>query len=106
MRLTFTIILLIFFSYVEAQNVNFAWAKRIGSTSSEGSRSVAVDASGNSYITGYFAGTVDFDPGTGIFNLTSTGFEDIYVCKLDALGNFVWAKRMGARVVPKVLPLQ
>jgi hypothetical protein len=74
---------------------NLQWAKRIGGTSFEYSASIAVDDSGNVYTTGDFNGTVDFDPGTGIFNLTSSGLEDIFILKTDASGNFLWAKRMG-----------
>ena len=36
-----------------------------------------------------------FDPGAGVFNLTSAGGGDIYIQKLDANGNFIWAKKMG-----------
>jgi hypothetical protein len=74
---------------------NFVWAKIIGSTGSDNSTSVAVDASGNVYTTGYFQGTVDFDPGTGTQHLTSADDRDIFISKLDASGNFVWAKRLG-----------
>ncbi len=42
-----------------------------------------------------FYGTTDFNPGTAAFNLTSKGDADIYVSKLDASGNFVWAKQVG-----------
>jgi len=48
------------------------------------------------YTTGYFIATVDFDPGVSIFTLTSAGANDIFVSKLDASGDFVWAIRMGA----------
>ena len=35
------------------------------------------------YMTGYFQGTVDFDPsGVGTFNLTSAGGDDIFINKL------------------------
>lgn len=74
---------------------NFIWAKRIGGTLAADGYSIAVDASGNVYTTGFFVGTVDFDPGIGIFNLSSAGIEDIFISKLDSTGNFVWAKRMG-----------
>ena len=57
--------------------------------------SLAVDSNSNLYTTGSFFGTVDFDPGIGIFNLTSYGSEDIYIRKLDSSGNFIWAKSMG-----------
>ncbi|RPI86649.1 MAG: hypothetical protein EHM40_23555, partial [Chloroflexi bacterium] len=50
---------------------------------------------GNLYITGDFSGTVDFDPGPGISNLTSAGFGDIFISKLDGDGNFIWATNLG-----------
>ena len=63
-----------------------------GESSSRGI-SVAVDAGGNVYTTGSFLETVDFDPGAGVFNLTSTGGEDIFVTKLNSTGNLVWARQ-------------
>lgn len=76
---------------------NLQWAKGFGGNGlGESSSSIAVDASGNVYTTGYFWGTVDFDPGPGSFTLTSTGNTDIYVQKLDANGNFLWAGNMGS----------
>jgi hypothetical protein len=50
---------------------------------------------GNILSTGTFDGTSDFDPGIGIQNITSVADQDIYVWKLDASGNFIWAKTMG-----------
>lgn len=78
---------------------NFIWAKAIGGSEgdngSEGA-SIAVDpGSGDVYITGEFGGTVDFDPGASVFNLTSVGSADSYIAKLDSSGNFLWAKAMG-----------
>jgi hypothetical protein len=80
----------------KAQNLDFAWAKAMGGTNSDGGSSMTIDASGNIYTTGYFRGTVDFDPGVGVLNLTSVfGSADIFVCKLDVLGNLIWAKAIG-----------
>ena len=52
------------------------------------------------YTTGYFAKTLDFDPGPGLYQLSTSGF-DIFISKLDSNGDFVWAKQMGgtARVI-------
>ncbi|MBD2699075.1 SBBP repeat-containing protein [Spirosoma sp. BT702] len=78
---------------IEAQAQNLAWTREFAYRGF----SVAVDNAGNVYTTGNFGGAnIDFDPGPGEFNLSSAGFEDIFVSKLDAAGNFVWAKRIGA----------
>jgi len=74
---------------------NFVWAKQMGGALNDRGYSIAVDGSGNVYTTGYFQDTVDFDPGPGTFNMTSAGLEDIFVSKLDLLGDFVWTKQMG-----------
>ena len=74
---------------------NFIWAKRFGGTEKDEGAGITVDGSGNVYFTGNFKGVVDFDPGTDVFNLTSNGSSDIFVCKLDPDGNFLWAKQMG-----------
>ena len=57
--------------------------------------SITADKSGNIYVTGTFLGTVDFDPGIGIANLTSSGYTDIFNLKLDVNGNFLWVNKMG-----------
>ena len=77
-------------------NGNFLWAKRVGGTLADQALSSYSDNSGNTYLTGeFFSTTVDFDPGVAIFNLTSTGSGDVFVMKLDANGNFNWARKMG-----------
>lgn len=74
----------------------FQWAKNIGGSTTDEANGVAVDANGNVFVTGRFQGTADFNPGSGIENLTASGStDDIFVCKFDASGNFVWAKGMG-----------
>ena len=71
------------------------WVKQVGGTGQDEAFSVAVDAAGNVYTTGSFSHTVDFDPGEGIFNLTvPPQGEDMFIQKLDASGNFLWAKQM------------
>ncbi len=65
------------------------WAKSVNGISGDAiPMSVTTDLSGNVYTTGYIGGTVDFDPGPGVFNLSS----GMFILKLDAFGNFVWAK--------------
>lgn len=76
---------------------NLIWSKQTTGLSGEvDSHSLKLDKQGNAYIVGKFGGTRDFDPGPDIFNLTcSSGYYDIFVLKLNASGNFVWAKGFG-----------
>lgn len=81
-------------------NGNFIWAKNFEddfspSNNYEVSFSMVIDTFGNVYTTGYFQGTVDFDPGLSAFNLTSQGESDIFIAKLNSSGDFVWAKQIG-----------
>ena len=80
----------IFVCKLSATGTNL-WSKVLGGTSGDGGFGVNIDASFNVYTTGYFSGTGDFDPGAGTASLTSGGSNDIFVSKLDANGNYVWA---------------
>jgi len=74
---------------------NFTWAKQINGPALELSLCLTTDASGNVYTTGSLTGTVDFDPGPGVFNLNAAGLTNAFILKLDNGGNLVWAKQVG-----------
>ncbi len=74
---------------------NFAWARRVGDTGMDQAFGVAATADGGIVTVGQFGSTVDFDPGSGVSELTSAGDADIFVLKLDAGGSYVWAGQMG-----------
>ena len=73
----------------------FVHGLRFGGVGEDVVKSTATDANGNTYITGYFTDSSDFDPGDGEYNLTANGFYDVFVLKLNAAGEFVWARSMG-----------
>ncbi len=73
---------------------NYVWAVRIGGTEQDVGRGVDVDDVGNVYVTGYFTGTVDVDPGPGTLNLVSGGSVDVVAVKLDPSGQLVWARQL------------
>lgn len=84
--------------FISKFNINgdFQWAKTFygGKEIREDvGYALALDSSGNVYITGQFGGTVDFDPGPEIYNLTPYGTynADAFLCKLTVDGEFVWA---------------
>jgi hypothetical protein len=95
MKRSFTILTAFLLGVTTINAQNLEWAKSFGGTAIEDSKSIAVDGFGNVYTTGFFNGTVDFDPGSGTTNLTSNGGEEIFVQKMDAAGNFLWAKSFG-----------
>ncbi|RBP47253.1 hypothetical protein DES53_10150 [Roseimicrobium gellanilyticum] len=82
-------------SFVSVLNSNGAllWAKNTAGSSD----ALAVDSLGNILLTGKFSGTVDFDTGPAALLLTSTtsANPDVFVSKLNVLGNLEWAIRMG-----------
>jgi len=65
------------------------WGKRFGSVDVENGNAIAVDAAGNTYVTGSFNGIFSI----GNFNLGGT--NDFYVAKFDPLGEPVWAYGYG-----------
>ena len=64
------------------------WSKRFGDDKWQADIGVAVDAVDNILVTGAFLGSVDFGGGP----LTAGSGGAVFVAKLDAFGNFLWAK--------------
>src|SRR5215216_4011887 len=93
-KITLLFSLLSTIALCNAQSV-YSWAKRFSGSTMISSRSIAVDAAGNTYTTGYFTGTVDFDPDAGTQILTSAGDQDFYIAKWNATGSLQWAKSIG-----------
>lgn len=69
------------------------WARRAGTSNTDLSNSISVDAAGNSYITGSYQGTITFGTAPP---LTNSGNSDVFVVKYDTAGNVVWARRAGS----------
>ena len=67
-------------------NGNAQWSKSFGGASWDSGAGVAVDAAGNSYITGRYTTNATFD---GLI-LSSTGDADIVLAKCDPAGNLIW----------------
>lgn len=71
---------------------NVIWAKSAGGSNDDVAESIAVDANGNTYITGYFiSSSITF----GTTTLNNAGIENIFVAKYDLSGNAIWAKSAG-----------
>ncbi|MDD4308871.1 MAG: SBBP repeat-containing protein [Candidatus Cloacimonetes bacterium] len=72
---------------------NWLWVQQAGgiSNSYSGGEGIDLDSSGNCYVTGYFENTATF----GSTVLTSSGYGDVFITKLDTNGNYLWAKKAG-----------
>jgi hypothetical protein len=85
----------IFISKINA-NGSYGWSRRMGGGLDDYGYSIAVDPSGNVYVTGIFRSTVDFGADFGATDSkTSAGENDIFITKTNANGSYGWTRRMG-----------
>ncbi len=77
-------------------NDQFQWVRAWGGTKWDTGWAIALDSSCNSYITGNFEGTVDFDPGPGEAWHSSNGLGDVYLTSFTPNGNHRWAGTWGS----------
>jgi hypothetical protein len=71
------------------------WVKQVGGSGIDEGSCIIIDNNGDLILTGYFQTTVDFDPNSGISNLTSSGSFDTFFGKYDTDGNLIWIKKIG-----------
>lgn len=77
---------------LSAQAPNWMWVKQAGGAGYDYGMSIKTDDQSNSYICGNFMGDATFGP----FSFTSqAATQDIFVAKLDASGNWLWAIQAG-----------
>ena len=83
------------FSYITKldANGNFVWAHaQGGGYTNDLALKVLTDNNDNLYMTGYFNGTMDVEPGPGITNLsTPSNSPNIYIQKFTPGGALIWA---------------
>ena len=64
------------------------WAHTWGGSGWDIGLSVAADGSGNGYVTGWFVGPVDFNPGPGVDEHTSNGYKNAFLSKFPPDGDW------------------
>jgi Secretion system C-terminal sorting domain len=89
-------------SYISKLNTagNYVWAKQLKTAGY--AVNTQIDDTGNLYLSGIYALTIDFDPGPDINNITSNGSNDIYTLKLNSSGNFLWAVSVGGTLPEEI----
>jgi len=76
-------------------NGDLIWVKNMENDELNNSLALVIDTLYNVYCVGKFTDTLDFNPGTGTFNLISAGVSSAFIQKLDSNGQFLWAKKIG-----------
>lgn len=89
-----SVILLGITSSLLAQTPSFNWVNKIGGTGTEAGYGLTMDDNGNTIVVGNFEGVVDFDPGAGTTELTSSASSDGFIAKYDPSGNFLWVRQI------------
>lgn len=74
---------------------NYIWGCAWNANVFEEYKSLTLDKNGNAYVTGYFSGQVDLDPGPGEVYRTATGSRDVFLSKFNSDGDFVWTRTWG-----------
>lgn len=82
------------------QGPTMQWAAQNGASGGDWGSSLAIDPSGNLISTGTFVGQVDFNPGSATYNLgtLNSTVNEVYVQKLDNLGQFIWGRSFGTGI--------
>ncbi len=81
----------VYFAKYDA-NGNYIWAKQLSGVGQYGgASSLECSDNGNIFLSGYFGGTVDFNPGSSTNHLTAITSADRYFAKYDSNGNYIWA---------------
>ncbi|RJP32755.1 MAG: hypothetical protein C4547_13650 [Phycisphaerales bacterium] len=73
----------------------YLWSSTFGGPLDDHAFGAAVDGNGNVVVTGYFRGSVDFDPGPGVDMHHSAGNEDAFITKLGPDGAYHWTHTFG-----------
>jgi hypothetical protein len=68
---------------------NFQWVRVWGGEDYDDAVAICTGDGGDPYITGYFKGAVDFDPGPGTDIRTPVGDSDVYLTRLNPAGDYV-----------------
>ena len=79
---------------MNARRHRVALSVYLGGSGSDSGKGIAVDASGNAYVTGV-TGSSDFPITSGAISTRNLGAEDAFVAKLDPAGRLIYSTYLG-----------
>jgi len=95
------ILLTVAITGLSSQSPQWDWAIGAGGMGHDQVQGLAVDASGNQYITGNFYGNIEI----GGCPITGNGYANVFVAKLDPMGNCLWAVSAGDTLMDRGLDI-
>ncbi|MCY7409088.1 MAG: SBBP repeat-containing protein [Chitinophagales bacterium] len=87
-------LLFLFVCAYSANSQSIVWATSYGGPGKDKGRDIGVDASGNSYVTGFFSDSATFGS-QKIYTVGDSIDEDIFIAKFDGNGAPLWAHSFG-----------
>ena len=96
-KILYSFLFVFFHNVIPSQTTSFQWVGQMGGANVDYMFfATEIDQFSNIYTSGTLPGLGDYDPGPGVFNLSGSA-GDGFISKLDASGNFVWAKQLRCR---------
>jgi len=89
------------FMNVHTANGDWMLSSAWGGSGLDFARDIDIKEAPGLYITGDFTGTVDFDPGAGTADFTSSGETDAFVTVIDPYFEYVWTAAFGSSDGPE-----
>jgi len=77
----------------------------MGSATADAAKAIKIAPNGNIYVAGKFTGTMDIDPSSATYNLTSNGNDDIFVACYSRTGALNWGFNIGGSLYDAALSL-
>ncbi|MBU1511467.1 SBBP repeat-containing protein [Myxococcota bacterium] len=90
---------------LNASNGALIWHKQFGSAADEEGRALAMDGSGNVYVTGHTAGTVP-SGNSGGMELVNLGLNDVFLSRITPSGTYSWGTMAGTPAQDYAIDLQ
>lgn len=88
----------VYVAKLNTSNSTVIWVFAEGGNQTDGAGGLAIDNSGNVFVTGWYVGTADFGASPSVQSLTARGsssYSDMFVAKYNSSGSLAWVRTAG-----------